>query len=1638
MVTRIHGALAAGFLALGCSSGAELEAELGQVRQRAWLQQEQRLQTEDPGQGYKFGTEVAVDGDWALAGAVNDEELGLLQGAAYVFQRTAGTWARTQKLLPADGLGRCGVAVAVEGDWAFVGCSGSPAGAVYVYQQSAGTWSFTERLDPDPGTLGPAQSIAISGDTVAYGAHTDDDVATRNGAVYVHTRSGSSWPLQTKILADDAAANSELGKPLALDGDWLAVAAKEHLYFFQRVSGSWAQASKVTPTGNSLRRIALHGSRAAARDSTELVLYELQGGSWVEAHRFGPDGDTFGSFGHVALFGEHLVVGETENDTAADRGGAALLYERGDGGWPAAQKLTPPDLQAGDLFGYGVAFDGASVLIGSPEARDLGAGLGAVYAFSLQTDRSLGAPCDFDAQCGSGHCADGACCDDACDSSCRSCTESKTGQPDGTCANTLANTDPDQECGGCFACDGAGGCEAVAAGTDPGDDCADSGVTCGADGFCDGAGSCRQFAPTTSACGATTCVAGVQSGALCDGLGTCRQAAEATCGTFKCDGDAVLCLLTCTVASDCLDGHWCEAGSCVPRLTAGSACSDASACDSGHCVDGVCCSSSCSGQCEACDIAGSEGLCAPVTGAPHGSRTPCGGDAGCEGSCDGIDPSACSFPVGESCAEDTCSAGALQHQACNAAGQCLGAGATPCRPYQCGDASSCATQCTSDPDCAPGYRCADGECITTDAGRCDATGIGLIDSNNDIVTRCAPYRCQEGRCATSCSDTSDCGADAICEAGRCQAPGTASSRSDSGCQVAPAGSTNGLPILLAVGLLGLCLGRRRSGAWLALSTLGLAGCSESKTADSSVTGAQSQPLYDNLVATFEGGHYGSGNAADGDTFLVSRNSLSDRDNPVEVYERVGGQWTLADSLAPATIPNNWGGFLSLDGEWAVISSSGDDAVVYQRNGGGWNEHFSMPGKVAVISGDAVLLDDNNDVNVWRRAGASWNLEQPLGFCNGEGFALDGDLAAIGNRDEICLARHSAGVWSLEATLVPAGIADDDGLGRPGSMALDGDTLALGTYQSDHVAPQSGAVHVYVREAGSWALQQTLTSSDAAPGDWFGWSVDLQGDRLVVAANHDDDDGFNTGSTYLFERVGSVWTEVLKLTRPDAGEGSFGIAALAGSAIVVSGHYSPAAYVFEPTVELANGAACDVRDECASGSCVDGVCCDTPCSGSCEACAASLTGGNDGICAPIGAGQDPEDECGICSSCDGAGSCQSHPVGTDPDDDCDADSNPCGADGLCSGVGTCRLLALAGTSCGAPSCSAGLLTEQLCDGGGACLASESGCAPGSCAAAANACTLECANEADCAAGAFCQASQCVGAAQLGDSCATDAECTSGHCADGVCCSVACDGQCEACDLTGLLGTCSPVLGAVRGARPPCAGADGECAGFCDGMDRSACSYPVARPCGELACSGGVATRSECNDEGACVESPSAECFPYLCAGTGCGSSCAATDDCASGHVCDFGACVPQTVGRCADDGSGVLGAGDEVIESCFPYFCNAGSCPSTCTATNECAEGYVCDVDARSCVVPTAAAASEDSGGCGCRLAERRDAPSSEWLWLLVLGMLGRRASRDDSRVAEPNPARLRWSLPGSSPRSDRMQCATRPPQRSQPRHHSHH
>jgi hypothetical protein len=330
-----------------------------------------------------------------------------------------------------------------------------------------------------------------------------------------------------------------------------------------------------------------------------------------------------------------------------------------------------------------------------------------------------------------------------------------------------------------------------------------------------------------------------------------------------------------------------------------------------------------------------------------------------------------------------------------------------------------------------------------------------------------------------------------------------------------------------------------------------------------------------------------------------------------------------------------------------------------------------------------------------------------------------------------------------------------------------------------------------------------------------------------------------------------------------------------------------------------GRPCQFGTDCASGFCVDGVCCESACDGVCESCALAP---HFGRCQPIRAGTDPADEC------------PTEPVAS------------CGFTGSCDGARACALFA-AGTVCLPAHCATETLQlSGACDGGGVCVERQVDCAPLACDPEIGGCWRSCTVTDECPEGFVCDDGECRRG--LGTACALDAECASGFCVDAVCCDELCDGLCEWCGEPAAPGLCQAV-GAGFDPRDDCldegvsgCGTSGVC-----GDDGTCALYPAGAPCVPPTCrmqgSAIVSVVGECDGLGTCHETTDF-CVPFECDGdTGlCITECGGQSDCQYGYVCVDGDCMRAIGTRCAS-------AAECASGFCVDNHCCAGPCDGVC-------------------------------------------------------------------------------------------------------------
>jgi len=265
--------------------------------------------------------------------------------------------------------------------------------------------------------------------------------------------------------------------------------------------------------------------------------------------------------------------------------------------------------------------------------------------------------------------------------------------------------------------------------------------------------------------------------------------------------------------------------------------------------------------------------------------------------------------------------------------------------------------------------------------------------------------------------------------------------------------------------------------------------------------------------------------------------------------------------------DEFGWSVAMSGDYIVVGAYGEDDA-------GTN------------SGAAYLYErDYGGQDYWGEVKKFTASDTELADKFGYSVAIDGDYIVVGAQSEESggNARGAAYIfgsnaggsnnWGEVKKLTASDAADFDFFGS--SVSISGDLVVVGVANKDDAGTNSGAAYLYERNYGapdSWGEVKKLTASDAAAEDRFGWSVAISGDYVVVGANYEDGDlgGTNCGAAYIYGRNSGgpdIWGEVKKLTASDAeDEGRY------GNSVAIYGDYVVVGSPYKDEGAANNGAA----------------------------------------------------------------------------------------------------------------------------------------------------------------------------------------------------------------------------------------------------------------------------------------------------------------------------------------------------------------------------------------------------------------------------------------------------------------------------------
>jgi hypothetical protein len=335
-----------------------------------------------------------------------------------------------------------------------------------------------------------------------------------------------------------------------------------------------------------------------------------------------------------------------------------------------------------------------------------------------------------------------------------------------------------------------------------------------------------------------------------------------------------------------------------------------------------------------------------------------------------------------------------------------------------------------------------------------------------------------------------------------------------------------------------------------------------------------------------GNNFGWSVAISGDTVVVgaiyedsdstgingARNEQGTNSGAAYVFTRSAGTWSQQAYLKPAAVGTSQVG----DEFGSSVAVSGDTVVV-----GAHNEASSTTGINSTANESAA---GSGAAYVFARSAGVWSQQAYLkpaavGASQvndhfGASVAVSGDTVVVGAPDEDSsalgvngtpneLANNSGsayvfirntGTWSQQAYLKPAVVGNTqsgDAFGT--SVAVSGDTVAVGAYHEassslginstpNELSGTAGAAYVFTRIAGAWSQQAYLKPAAVGTdqlGDFFGWSIALSGDTLVVGAIKEassttginstpNESAVDAGAAYVFTRSAGVWSQLAYL------------------------------------------------------------------------------------------------------------------------------------------------------------------------------------------------------------------------------------------------------------------------------------------------------------------------------------------------------------------------------------------------------------------------------------------------------------------------------------------------------------------------------
>lgn len=254
-------------------------------------------------------------------------------------------------------------------------------------------------------------------------------------------------------------------------------------------------------------------------------------------------------------------------------------------------------------------------------------------------------------------------------------------------------------------------------------------------------------------------------------------------------------------------------------------------------------------------------------------------------------------------------------------------------------------------------------------------------------------------------------------------------------------------------------------------------------------------------------------------------------------------WGLVTTLSAGSATGDaFGTAVAIDGDIIAVGAPGEDEgsttesgalYIFRNIAGTWTLDNTVrevtPFRANTDNLGGSVAVEMNGTTGYVLAGA----RQPVAGAGKLGFVL-------------AIPRTGAATWGTQVKLTAGDGTSGDQFGT--RVAMDGMTAVIGAALDAPSGMESGSAYVFDVSSGIWTQTQKLTASIGASGDQFGFSVDIDGNNIIVGARYAATGGLTReGAAYLFKRSAGSWSE---LVRNDPSDGSS--YDLYGSAVSISG------------------------------------------------------------------------------------------------------------------------------------------------------------------------------------------------------------------------------------------------------------------------------------------------------------------------------------------------------------------------------------------------------------------------------------------------------------------------------------------------------